>query len=205
MTENEKPITTEQIPETETLHPLEKTIKGMLDGAKKTGKDGVVREVPPIKTEAFREFLESIAFTAPVIPREDYWGGMLTDFARLIRKGKFPEDEKRRVSGLLRQQLSQAVITERTQRDSEQPFPPEFSRYETSYDDFVRAELRLQEGIEINFGQWPPSWFKKSRFERQELSDWQQLLRARRTLANASFVKLHIADTIFSSIFESSL
>ncbi|HOZ80806.1 MAG TPA: hypothetical protein PK370_01135 [Candidatus Woesebacteria bacterium] len=66
-------------------------------------------------------------------------------------------------------------------------------RSESTYDTFTTAEF-LQQPIQLQVDTFPPSWFKNPPewFSGTE-ADWQQIIRARINLTNASYVKQEVA------------
>jgi len=66
-------------------------------------------------------------------------------------------------------------------------------RSESTYETFVTAEF-LQQPIQLQVDTFPPSWFrnKPDNFH-GTISDWQQVVRARINLTNASYIKAEVA------------
>lgn len=66
-------------------------------------------------------------------------------------------------------------------------------RAESTYETFVTAEF-LQQPIQLQVDTFPPSWFrnKPDNFH-GTISDWQQVIRARINLTNASYIKAEVA------------
>ncbi|HCU21760.1 MAG TPA: hypothetical protein DF698_02485 [Candidatus Atribacteria bacterium] len=66
-------------------------------------------------------------------------------------------------------------------------------RAESTYDTFVTAEF-LQQPIQLQVDTFPPSWFRNKPDNFQgTISDWQQVIRARINITNASYIKAEVA------------
>jgi len=63
----------------------------------------------------------------------------------------------------------------------------------STYDTFVTAEF-LQQPIQLQVDTFPPPWFKeKPEWFDGDIGDWQQIIRARINLTNASYIKAEVA------------
>lgn len=66
-------------------------------------------------------------------------------------------------------------------------------RAESTYETFVTAEF-LQQPIQLQVDTFPPSWFRnKPENFHGTISDWQQVIRARINITNASYIKAEVA------------
>ena len=124
---------------------------------------------------------------------------VVDDIKKWIKDNKVKRDDPRR-GGIDR------VVSMLAQRENElrglleqRPFQNrECGSIESTFDTFVNAEY-IQQPIQLQLDTFPPSWFKSAseRFrakpENNRDSDWQQLIRARINLTNASYIKAKVA------------
>ncbi|MCX6726873.1 MAG: hypothetical protein NTY75_03600 [Candidatus Shapirobacteria bacterium] len=68
------------------------------------------------------------------------------------------------------------------------------SKSESTYDTFVNAEF-IQQPIQLQLDTFPPSWFKRPPdWFNGGVGEWQQVVRARVNLTNASYIKQEVAS-----------
>ncbi len=111
-----------------------------------------------------------------------------------IVKNEIPKNDPRRggaerVIGVLAQKENDLRSVPKPDRET--------TGVESTIDTFVNAEY-IQQPIQLQLDTFPPSWFKRApdRFrnkpENNRDFDWQQLIRARINLTNASYIKAQV-------------